>query len=130
MPALGLFFGDDMNLTKNFKSEEFSCPCGCELDKEPMTVQFMLKLQKMRDSYGKPMHINSGYRCRKHNREIGGSVSSLHIQGKAADIRMRSAVDRFDLVSAALSAGMTGIGMGPNFLHVDNRETKPVIWLY
>ena len=70
-----------MRLTKNFVLSEFVCPCGCHHDGVPMDVGFMMKLQKVRDIYGKPMKINSGFRCAGHNLEIGGSPTSQHLLG-------------------------------------------------
>lgn len=43
-------------------------------------------LQPLRDAYGKPLRINSGYRCPELNNLVGGSPSSQHIKGEAADI--------------------------------------------
>ena len=42
-------------------------------------------LQPLRDGLG-PVHISSGYRCSALNEAIGGSVSSQHCYGLAADI--------------------------------------------
>lgn len=35
---------------------------------------------------GRPIHVNSGYRCRALNSKIGGAKNSLHMLGLAADI--------------------------------------------
>lgn len=43
-------------------------------------------LQPLRDAWGAPLHINSGYRCRELNAEVGGVPSSQHVLGEAADI--------------------------------------------
>lgn len=43
-------------------------------------------LDKIREAWGKPINVNSGYRCPKLNSAIGGSKTSQHMQGKAADI--------------------------------------------
>lgn len=44
------------------------------------------QLQRIRDRYGKPIIISSGYRCDKLNRAVGGAKNSDHIFGAAADI--------------------------------------------
>jgi len=49
-------------------------------------------LQPLRDKYGKPINITSGYRSPKLNKAIGGSTTSQHCFGQAADIQ----VDRKD----------------------------------
>ena len=43
-------------------------------------------LQPLRDAWGKPLSVNSGYRCRKLNEVIGGVETSQHCKGEAADI--------------------------------------------
>ena len=43
-------------------------------------------LEPLRDLVGKPISISSGYRCRTLNSLVGGSATSQHIQGKAADL--------------------------------------------
>lgn len=43
-------------------------------------------LDPLREAYGKPIHVNSGYRCEELNKAIGGSPTSDHMNGCAADI--------------------------------------------
>lgn len=43
-------------------------------------------LQPIRDHYGKPVVVSSGYRSPKVNRAVGGSPTSQHVAGEAADI--------------------------------------------
>lgn len=58
----------------------------------------VLKLQKLieavldplREWYGKPIKVNSGYRCEALNKAIGGAKSSQHMLGEAADITVGS----------------------------------------
>jgi uncharacterized protein YcbK (DUF882 family) len=45
-------------------------------------------LQPLRDIYGKPMAINSGFRNPQVNKLVGGVATSHHLVGKAADIRV------------------------------------------
>lgn len=44
-------------------------------------------LQPIREAYGKPVKVTSGYRCYRLNRYVGGSPTSAHPMGWAADIR-------------------------------------------
>lgn len=44
------------------------------------------KLEEVRAVLGKPIHVNSGYRSPKVNKAIGGSPTSSHQYGQAADI--------------------------------------------
>jgi zinc D-Ala-D-Ala carboxypeptidase len=44
--------------------------------------------QPIREHFGVPIHISSGYRSKALNTAIGGSLSSQHCQGEAIDIDM------------------------------------------
>ena len=44
-------------------------------------------LDPLREAYGKPIIVTSGYRCEKLNKAVGGAASSQHVKGEAADIR-------------------------------------------
>ena len=48
-------------------------------------------LDPLREAYGKPIVVNSGYRCPKLNRAVGGVAKSQHLTGMAADIRSANA---------------------------------------
>lgn len=43
-------------------------------------------LDPLREKYGKPITVNSGYRCPKLNKAVGGSKTSDHMKGFAADL--------------------------------------------
>lgn len=43
-------------------------------------------LDPLREKYGKAIHVSSGYRCPAVNKAIGGSLTSQHMNGEAADI--------------------------------------------
>ena len=43
-------------------------------------------LQPLRDKYGKPIIVDSGYRCPKLNQTVGGAKTSQHLYGQAVDI--------------------------------------------
>lgn len=47
-------------------------------------------LDPLREWYGKPIIVNSGYRCEALNKAIGGAKSSQHMLGEAADITVGS----------------------------------------
>ena len=44
--------------------------------------------QPIREHFGKPIHISSGYRSAELNKAIGGASSSQHCTGEAIDIDM------------------------------------------
>jgi len=60
-------------------------------------------LDPLREAYGKPIKVNSGYRCPKLNRAVGGSATSQHVLGQAADITGGSKSENkilFDLIKS------------------------------
>ena len=44
--------------------------------------------QPLRDHFGKPVRINSGYRSPALNEAIGGSINSQHSKGEALDLEI------------------------------------------
>lgn len=47
-------------------------------------------LDKIREDYGLPLYITSGYRCPELNTKVGGKPTSQHLKGQAADINLGS----------------------------------------
>lgn len=43
-------------------------------------------LDKVREIYGKPIKVNSGYRSKLVNKKVGGASNSQHTKGEAVDI--------------------------------------------
>ena len=56
-------------------------------------------LDPLRDAWGKPIHVNSGYRCPALNKEVSGAPSSQHMKGEAADITAGNRTDNRKLYS-------------------------------
>ena len=75
---------------KFFKFEEFRCRC-CgglpPLARENIEALVDNVLDPAREQLGRAIIVNSGYRCQKHNAEVGGVPASQHLRGEAADIR-------------------------------------------
>lgn len=46
-------------------------------------------LDPAREMLESPIVVTSGYRCPRLNRAVGGAPESLHLQGRAADVRCR-----------------------------------------
>jgi len=114
---------------KYFKVDEFKCPC---CGKANMDKEFLEKIDKARELAGVPFVITSGYRCPKHNKEVGGKPDSAHTKGLAADIKCIRSRDRFKMIKALIDAGFTRFGIGKNFIHADIDSSKPqeVAWTY
>ena len=113
---------------KHFKMSEFDCKCCGKAD---MDMDFLRKLDIARETAGIPFIITSGYRCEKHNRAVGGSPTSTHPEGIAADILCDDSVKRFKIINALLAVGFKRIGIGKDFIHVDDKQTViSIIWVY
>ena len=62
-----------------------------------------LLLDPIRTKWGKPIKVNSGYRCSKLNRMVGGASTSQHLLGEAADITVGSPEENRKLFEMILS---------------------------
>jgi uncharacterized protein YcbK (DUF882 family) len=111
---------------KHFKLGEFNCRC-CGENK--MDEHFLYMLDDAREYSGIPFIITSGYRCPKHNKEVG-STSNNHTKGVAADIRCNNSANRFIIIKALVQTGFSRIGIYPNFIHVDSNNKPNAIWIY
>ena len=87
-----------MNLTANFTLAEMvksETALRHDMDNTPGEAEIAnLKqlaekvLQPVRDAYGKGVKVNSGYRAPEVNAKVGGSKTSDHCKGQAADIEI------------------------------------------
>ena len=69
-------------LSPSFRVREFACKGS---DVVLLDEELVVLLQCIREHFGKPVHITSGYRTAAHNAAVGGSKSSQHLLGRAAD---------------------------------------------
>jgi zinc D-Ala-D-Ala carboxypeptidase len=112
---------------KYFKLEDFDCQ---ETGVNGINVEFVSKLDELREACGFPFIITSGYRDPSHSIEAKKSKPGTHAQGIAADIKVTGGAQRMAVVEHAVKLGFTGIGVAKSFVHVDIRETTPVLWCY
>lgn len=115
--------GKSVQLSKNFESTEFDCHCKSSCSTTIIDEQLITYLQKIRDHFGKPVTINSAYRCKEHNKSVGGANSSKHLYGQAADIKI-AGVAPLRIAQYAEFIGIKGIGRYTNFIHIDTRKDK------
>ena len=87
----------------------------------------MDKLQALRNKLGRPILVTSAYRSKAHNSAVGGAQESLHLSGRAFDIRMDNH-DPKEFEVAARSVGFTGFGYYPKqgFMHIDTGRAR--VW--
>lgn len=63
-------------------------------------------LDPLREKYGKPIKVNSGYRCEALNKAVGGSKTSQHRYGQAADITGGSKEENEKLFDLAIQLNL------------------------
>lgn len=88
-------------------------------------------LEAFRAIAGKPVLINSAYRCAVHNKAVGGAPRSQHVQGIAADIYVKGmTAAQLEAVARQVLA-IKGIGRADfqSYLHLDLRKTRAE-WCY
>ena len=125
---------------KYFSKSELECSCGC--GKAEMNHEFMLALDHLREIYGHPIFLSSGYRCPDHNAAIGGVKGSYHTLGVAVDISIYGSFAH-KLLGYIFDLRFEGVGIaqkGPynsRFIHIDkgflaNSQTKkrPAVFTY
>lgn len=113
---------------KYFKISDFDSPdlkgSGSKMKESTLSM-----LDEAREICGIPFIVNSGFRTKQHNANIGGSKNSSHMKGYAVDIRIRNSNERFFMIKAALKAGFHRIGIYDTFIHLDNDPNKiPRMW--
>lgn len=98
-------------------------------------------LDPLRTVYGKPIHINSGYRCAALNKAVGGTSSSQHLTGQAADItsgsrsenkKLFTLIQTLDLPYDQLIFEKGSKTEGPDWVHVSfdpKRNRRQTLWL-
>lgn len=117
-----------MKLTDHFNLIEFTCPCGC--GETSIDARLLAVLEDIRTKLGRPVRINSGYRCPPHNAAVGGETDSRHLIGQAADV---SGVDLELFRQTALQdPRVNGIAIDRQrgFVHLDVRRGPRTEWAY
>ena len=82
-------------------------------------------LDPLREAYGRPIRVNSGYRCPKLNTLVGGTPNSQHMRGEAADIQpvVGNEADLPELARILISNGkFDQLIIYPTFIHVSHRK--------
>lgn len=111
-------------ISVNFSREEFKCNCGnCGCD--TADIELIKILEQVRSHFNRPVKINSGHRCNKYNKSVGGSSKSQHLYGRAADIVING-IDPYEIYDYLNECYPDSLGLGgySNFTHVDTREGK------
>ena len=115
-------------VTEHFLYSDFICPCCERIKIIPAFYKHLELLEQMRRELGFDILINSGYRCKEHNIEVGGLPRSWHLLF-ATDISTGdNDPDKIkSLYKLALHLNFGGIGLYEKYLHLDLR-IEPVRW--
>tara|TARA_R110002153_G_scaffold100312_1_gene236224 strand:- start:2013 stop:2396 length:384 start_codon:yes stop_codon:yes gene_type:complete len=111
--------------SKYFKLQEFNCNDGTPVPEEyyANVQELMDNLDVIREHFGYPINVNSGYRTPDYNKAIGGAKNSQHLTASAADIRLNvtpSVVQK--AIKQLMEDGKIkkgGLGIYSNFTHYD-----------
>ncbi len=119
-----------MASSEHFSDAELACAhCG----KNETTQALVDALEAFRAAVGKPVLINSAYRCPIHNAAVGGAPNSQHMLGEAADIRVTGmTAGQLEAIARTIPA-IKGIGRAPHqgYVHIDVRQSPEVVaWCY
>lgn len=128
----------DSQLTPHFKLSEFFVHSGSfdqiswdYLLEQPPANQNLIfsnirhratNLEKLRTELGRPITINSGYRCPMINKLVGGEPNSFHMRGMATDIEVAGMTPQ--QVQEHLKDWPGGLGSYKTFTHQDDRPSK------
>lgn len=143
-----------MNITNNFTLEEMIAsdtakirgilnqPNYKEIDE--LTKLCKNILQPVRDAYGKPIVVTSGFRNDALNRAVGGVSTSQHRFGQAADIKAKDGNQRalWDLMKHMVDNKEIEVGQliwekgnkkAPSWIHVSlptEKHKNQILYLY
>ena len=119
--------------TEHFKVSEFTCKCGC--GKNNIDQRVIDMAETIRKALGVPVRVTSGCRCEKHNKAVGGTKGSFHVQGKAADLACSlGAVKMFDTARKLKTEGKLPdleyciLYRTKNIIHIDCGKKRHTLW--
>ena len=78
-------------------------------------------LQPLRDAWGGPLFINSGYRCPELNKAVGGVPTSQHVLGMAADVACTDPYALAKLIKR-MRLDVDQVILYPSFVHISHKR--------
>lgn len=128
--AYSLAKDGETKLSRNFRVREFACTDRSDpvfIDSELVGL-----LQAIRDHFGQPVHLTSGYRTAAFNTSLRNAARySQHLYGRAADIQVENtSVEAVAAYAETLLTDHGGVGRYPanahrtGWVHLDTRPTR------
>ena len=130
--------GAHVQISKNFTSTEFDCPCAGFIADDcghtPIDPELVAAMQRIRNSLMAPVKITSGFRCQSYQDHLKSqgyetAKMSQHLLGKAVDFTCGGKTGD-QLEAVARGCGIKAVGVGAHFVHIDMREDKDRRWTY
>lgn len=87
------------------------------------------RLDVIREKWGSPIIVTSGYRNEKLNKAVGGSKTSYHRLGLAADIHPKSG-SMTDLAKCIINSGLEFDQLILEYVTVKNKEITDCKWIH
>jgi uncharacterized protein YcbK (DUF882 family) len=111
-----------------FTRDEFACNCGCGTNR--IQNEIIDLCEQLRKELKIPLVVTSGYRCPNHPVEANKVLPGRHTEGIAVDLRMPNGSKMREALDILLLWDVAGIGVGKRFIHIDMRDSTPVVWGY
>lgn len=128
--------GESVPLSAHFTTDEFACPCThVECQEQRIAQNFVVKVQKVRDGYARPVRIDSGYRCQWHQADLAAAGYetakgiSQHQLGNAGDLKPYDPAGFPDML-AQCEQQFIAIGEAKTWCHCDLRADIARRWYY
>lgn len=120
-----------MRLSENFYLNEFECKSGAAMPENVLIniKTLAIQLQVLRNALNASILVTSGYRSPEHNKKVGGSPKSQHVEGTAADIKVsgytpKQVAAKIEELIEKGEMKQGGIGIYSTWVHYDFRGTK------
>ncbi|MCR5064927.1 MAG: peptidase M15 [Bacteroidales bacterium] len=120
---------------KHFSTQELVCKhCGQLPPSVKENIEALVDnvLDPLREQYGKPVYVTSGYRCLRHNTAVGGVPNSQHTKGEACDIHAGNPAENLKLAKIIAAQGRfdqlilyvnSATSLEPRFVHVSYKRS-------
>lgn len=117
-----------MKVSENFTEYDFYCRCGCD---KKLNQELLDLMETVRNYWNKPFIVHCTYRCKKHNKKIGGVKNSTHVKAKACDFHIRGIPIKElheGMLELFTNNVVKNLGLYDWGCHIDIRKFKKRLW--